>query len=553
MNPSKACIVALLLSLPCLSLAAPTDTVPADHWAYDAVQKLVDADVIRGYPPEFSFRGDRALTRYEFAVAISRLMDWWGRTAAAGGVGAKGAPGAQGPVGPKGPAGDRGAAGPQGEKGAPGAPGQTGPPGPKPTDDEVRAACAKLLDEFKAELADVKAKVGDLSTDLEGLDKRITDLEAAQKRPQVTGWLDYRLGLAGDLWKNAEFDALTAKIGIEGQINDQLRGRIALKMIDDATRVADARLTPLVRDPLGMSDAIWLDEALLQFSTSCLTPADWTVGRQFIRYAQGLAVDNDRLSQQGVRWTLNDIRGSNLSLDAFIGYAYYDEGYFFLIDHDHYTAYRLSYGRPHWAIAGTHLLDGAGDEQAWGADLTATIWGRNLAFEYAQMYRDANRRTLDGVEAWMGSVDLLDTPSLKLTGVVSRADAEYDLTFSSLFPYYETLQYDLAAYPGAIPWERWMRNAPVFRGARAIAAIASGKIGSTPVELRYINLDPTLDRAPRFRPDYAVGNYKHLLALSATRPIVNGLDATFSWGHQFSDVAGLDDLDLLQAAMIASF
>jgi len=553
MNPSKACIAALLLSLPCLSLAAPGDTVAFDHWAYDAVQKLVDAGVIKGYPPDFAFRGERALTRYEFAMAIARLMEQSGRGGATGPPGPKGDPGVQGTVGPKGPAGDRGAAGPPGEKGAPGAPGPTGPPGPKPTDDEVRAACAKLFDEFKAELRDVRTQAEDLGADLEGLDERIADVEAGLNRPQVTGWIDYRIGLVGDLWKNAEFDALTAKIGIEGQINDQLRGRIALKMIDDATRVADARLTPLVRDPLGMSDAIWLDEALFQFSTDCLTPADWTVGRQFVSYAQGLTVDNDRLSQQGVRWTLDNIRGSDLSLDAFIGYAYYDEGTFFLINHDQYTAYRLSYERPRWGIAGTHLLDGAGDEQAWGADLRATIWGRDLAFEYAQMYRNAYRRTLDGVQAWMGSIDLLDTPSLKLTGIISRADANYDLTFSSLFPYYETLQYDLTTYPGAVPWERWMRNAPVFRGARAIAAIASGKIGSTPLELRYINLDPTLDRAPRYWPDYAVGNYNHLLALSATRPVVNGLDATFSWGHQFSDVAGLDDLDLLQAAMVASF
>jgi hypothetical protein len=98
-----------------------------------------------------------------------------------------------------------------------------------------------------------------------------------------------------------------------------------------------------------------------------------------------------------------------------------------------------------------------------------------------------------------------------------------------------------------------MRAAPVFRGARAISAIAAGEIGDTPVELRYINLDPVLDSAPTYWPDYAVGNYKHLLAMSATREIVDGLNATFTWGHQFSDVGGLDDLDLLQAAMVASF
>jgi len=545
-----ALIAVVLLASPLVASAAPTDTVPFDHWAYDAVQKLVDAGVIVGYPGTQGFRGDRMLTRYEFAMAISRLMEWSGRAAPPGPPGPKGDTGAPGAPGPKGPKGDPG---PKGEPGAPGAKGETGPPGAKVSDDEVRATCAKLLDEFKKELADLRGQQDELAGDLADLDKRIGAIEEGTKRPQVTGWVDYRLGLVGDLVDNAEFDALTAKIGLEGQINDELYGRISLKAIDDASRVADARLTPIVRDPLGMSDAIWLDEALLQFKTDWLMPAKWTAGRQFVRYAQGLTVDNDRLSQQGVRWTLDDIRDTNLSLDAFIGYTYYDEGFFFSINHDHYTAYRLSYERPKWGIAGTHLLDGAGDEQAWGADLRATIWGRDLAFEYAQMYRDAYRVRRDGVEAWMGSLDLLDTPDLKLTGLVSQADARYDLTFTSLFPYYETLQYDLAAYPGAIPWERWMRNAPVFRGARAISAVASAKIGSTPVELRYVNLDPVLNAPPAYWPDYAVGNYKHLLALSVTRPIVDGLDATFSWGHEFSDVRGLDDIDLLQASMVASF
>jgi len=539
----------VLASLVAVVHASPADTVPFDHWAYDAVQKLVDCGVIIGYPKTYDFKGDRAMTRYEFAVAIARLIDS-PCLPKGGGAGTVGERGPAGPPGAKGAAGAAGAAGPTGPQGPPGA---AGPAGARVSDDEIRALCAKLLDEFKDELADLNDRIDAVEGDVDDLDTRVAALEEAMKRPQVTGWIDYRIGLVGDLWDNAEFDALTAKIGIEGQITDELSGKITLKAIDDAARVADARLTPIIPDPLGMSDPLWLDEALLQFGTTCVTPADWTVGRQYVRYASGLAVDNDRLSQQGVRWSLDDIRGSHLSLDAFIGYAYYDEGYFFLINHDHYTTYRLAYERSNWALAGTHLLDGAGDEQAWSADLTATLWGRDLAFEYAQMYRDAKRAPVQDAEAWMGSIELIDTPSLRLTGVASRADADYDVTFSSIYPYYEVLQYDLATYPGAVEWERWMRNAPVFRGARAISAIAAGEIGDTPVELRYVNLEPVLGSAPAYWPDYAVGNYRHLLAISATRPIVDGLDATFTWGHQFSDVPGLDDLDLLQASVVAEF
>jgi len=547
---SRAICLPVVFALTVVAYAAPSDTVPFDHWAYDAVEKLVDAGVIVGYPPNFAFHGDRALTRYEFAMAISRLMEWDGLKGADGKPGSDGAPGATGPAGPKGDAGAAGATGPTGDKGEKG---EKGDPADKPTESELRVICAKLLDEFSGELADLKDRTAALEGEVEDLDTRAAALEEAMKRPKVTGWIDYRMGLVGDLWNNAEFDALTARIGIEGQINAELYGKITLKAVDDARRVVEARLAPIILDPLGMSDPLWLDEALVEFDTRWLLPVEWTVGRQYVRYASGLAVNNDRLSQQGVHWAAHDIRGSNLHAELFVGYSYYDEGNFFFIDHDHYTAYRLSYEKPNWSIAGTHLLDGAGDEQAWSADVAARLWGRDVAFEYAQMYRSAYRSRLDGVEAWMGSVELVDSPGLRVTGVVSRADADYGLTFSSLFPYYETLQYDLATYPGAIPWERWTRNAPIFRGARAISAIAAGKVGSAALELRYVNLEPVLDAPPAYWPDYAVGNYRHLLALSASHRVVDGLDATLTWGHQSSDVGGLDDLDLLQAAMVASF
>ena len=69
-----ATVVAFVLVAPCFAQASPTDDVPFDHWAYDAVQTLVDKGIIVGYPDGL-FHGDRAMTRYEFAMAISRLLD----------------------------------------------------------------------------------------------------------------------------------------------------------------------------------------------------------------------------------------------------------------------------------------------------------------------------------------------------------------------------------------------------------------------------------------------------------------------------------------------
>ncbi len=551
MRRALSALVVVLCLYPATAFSDLAGTVPLEHWAYDAVQTLVDAGVIVGYPKTSDFRGDRALTRYEFAMAISRLMDWASdaRPASAGAPGPGGPPGSAGAPGPKGERGDAGAPGPKGDKGDAG---PQGPPG-QVTDDDVRQACQKLLDEFKTELADIGAQAADLDQRLADLDDRVGVLETARRRPTITGWIDYRIGLVGDLWKNAEFDALTAKLGIEGPITDELTGKITLKMIDDAARVAAARVTPPFPDTLGLGDNVWLDEALLSFSTDWLTPTEWTVGRQFIQYGLGLAVSTDRLSQQGVHWRLPDIGNTNTALDVFTGLAWYDWGRSFGINHDHYTAYRLAYERPEWHIAGNYLFDGAGDEQVWSVDLAANIWNRDLTFEYAELERTASRQRLTNCLAWMGSLDLINAGDVKVTGIASRADPCYDVAFSQLYPYYETLQYDLATYPGAIPWERWTRNALIFRGARTLAAIATVDIGETPIELRYAHLDPVYNTPPAWWPNYAVGAYDDLVAISATRNIVDGLDVTFTYARQMSDVAGADDLDLLQAAAEVSF
>jgi len=59
--------------------AAPSERefqdVPLTHWAYPALQKLAAAGVLEGYPPTGNFIGQRPMTRYEFAVAIARLLN----------------------------------------------------------------------------------------------------------------------------------------------------------------------------------------------------------------------------------------------------------------------------------------------------------------------------------------------------------------------------------------------------------------------------------------------------------------------------------------------
>ncbi|HWR42314.1 S-layer homology domain-containing protein [Sporomusa sp.] len=48
--------------------------VPADHWAYQAVGKLAKAGLIDGYNDK-AFKGDRTLSRYEFAIVVAKAID----------------------------------------------------------------------------------------------------------------------------------------------------------------------------------------------------------------------------------------------------------------------------------------------------------------------------------------------------------------------------------------------------------------------------------------------------------------------------------------------
>jgi hypothetical protein len=58
------------------------DDVPAGHWAYGALDYLTSQGVLDGYPAGY-FNGERALSRLEFAQAVSRLMLQVETTAAA--------------------------------------------------------------------------------------------------------------------------------------------------------------------------------------------------------------------------------------------------------------------------------------------------------------------------------------------------------------------------------------------------------------------------------------------------------------------------------------
>jgi len=66
-------VVAVLLCAAPVFAQGPFNDVPTDHWAYDAVNKLQKDGIIIGYP-DGTFGGKRAMSRYEFATAIARML-----------------------------------------------------------------------------------------------------------------------------------------------------------------------------------------------------------------------------------------------------------------------------------------------------------------------------------------------------------------------------------------------------------------------------------------------------------------------------------------------
>lgn len=62
-----------LIAAPVSAQVTPFRDVPADHWAYDAVERLSEVNLVEGYP-DGTFGGDRTFTRYEMAMVFARTL-----------------------------------------------------------------------------------------------------------------------------------------------------------------------------------------------------------------------------------------------------------------------------------------------------------------------------------------------------------------------------------------------------------------------------------------------------------------------------------------------
>jgi hypothetical protein len=385
---------------------APKD-VPITHWAYDAVRELYRLGVLEGYP-DGTFKGRQPMTRYEFALAVKRLLDAIREKPEIRELlrGPAGPQGPAGPAGPQGPAGPPGPPGPQGPAGPAGPQGPAGPPGPpgKVDEDRVRAIVRDLIREFEPELKRLGARVDELEA----------RVKALEERPGVAGVpLNISLSYVQDIDSTRDGARLTSlqwprdrlgyhrvDISTERQIDENWKGYAWLTWVHGTGLPA--------RDTNGLD----VNELYLQGRARLFLLGDTaiTAGRQRVKFGQGFLLDTDFGAVDGVR-----LDARRLGLDwTFVladvpdtGFSGYNNSFNFgsptlfpplVPPNDGLFGLRVSrsfLGGERLKLGFNWLATGAGDYLAYGADLTLRLFAGNILpeirAEWVRSLRDMTR------------------------------------------------------------------------------------------------------------------------------------------------------------------
>jgi len=210
----KVILIAVVMLLAVSAFAqGPFNDVPTDHWAYDAVNKLQKDGIVIGYP-DGTFGGKRAMSRYEFATAIARIMplldpdmgNFATKSDVQSAIAGIKAPGAL----------------------------DLSKYATKADVDTIK----KLVDEFRDELAALGVDVDALKRDVAALCARVDALEAEQKRVRLTGDVNV-FGIATSTNEGVPYDldnrkttgengtALLRNVGVVKDFDLNIVGRIS--------------------------------------------------------------------------------------------------------------------------------------------------------------------------------------------------------------------------------------------------------------------------------------------------------------------------------------
>jgi hypothetical protein len=459
--------------------------VPLDHWAYNAINKLSQAGIIEGYP-NGTYSGGRAMTRYEFAVAIARILQ-----------------NIQAVPGPKGDTGATGATGPAGAQGAKGEPGTLANlPADLVHRKDLQDAIAALTNEFKTELNALGVRVGDLENRVTALENRVVKpprLTFSAGLLQRTGTANYinndalgRLGTGVAYISNGPIGTLAPGFSNDGSLGSQkfsytdFELRLTDRITDNLSLNAALRsLSGTQEDPwtgesgiLGLEggNSLYVREANVvanlgnRLGTKGLTAV---LGRQRTKIAQGLLYDNDLAptDQLHAMFNLgafevgafigssnnNTVGGLGLlnpyvasGANAFIGSpdalylpggalngsAVGFPGIFGIPRTDDNEAavhaavnlFRIS-GQP-VRLGGTYLFDGIGDQEGYGADLSIPLFNRVVGVEYVKQRQYASGADSDG-HAFNITVPVLRLKKVDLDLAYGKANDDFEYFLSS--------------------------------------------------------------------------------------------------------------------------
>jgi len=356
-------------------------------------------------------------------------------------------------------------------------------------------------------LSTLRQRTLDLTDEIANLNRRL-DL----RRPicDPTGLIEYKIGYAGDsITGDNLFDVLQVWFGLDC-VYGKNRARLILRFKD--TPVPLTVLGPEVgEDPPFWNapgafengygnDAWWLSEAFFEHTMS--EGRWWRLGRQFEQYGLGILNNNERRAQQGIRLHYERWPAKPLAWDLFVGGSEYDwvlrrldDPRLFVDFGDHYAFLRLAYNRPRFILGVNWLPDGVGGEYAASADL-AWQWRKDhwLRYEYAKQWRHVNRPRWHGKnppDAHMALVDVMKSKRFWLQGCWSSVDAEYDVQYTILHPFWEP--FESVMIRDMLGWERWLYNPPALTNLTFLGFNVWGQIGSFPVRGTYYQVDKRSD------------------------------------------------------------
>lgn len=459
--------------------------VPTTHWAYPALNKLAAAGILEGYPPTGNYIGQRAMTRYEFAVAIARILD-------------RIQPGAE----PFDPTAINNAITALNTR-------IDGLRQPDITKAEVNDLIAALRREFADELARLGARVSVLETRVDALENRVAAPPRLTIAPSVlhrTGYTNYidngsttgrqflnptngnpngfigdggstfeptaRRDSFGDDKANKKFSYTDFELRLTDRVSDRLSVNAALRSLGSNQE-----------DPwAGESDGgVYIREANAVATTK--GGSVLTLGRQRTKIAQGLLYDNDLSPTDQVR---GDFKLGPVSITGFYGsqnnvgigfsgqndpYGSQGSAYFlgsgtdfddatgvfvgtpinqdlavFPDDNEHLVRaglnlFRIS-GRP-VSVGYSRLFDGFRNQEGESLDITLPLFNRTIGFELVRQTKYANSVDTEGFLgeddeplAGVVSVNLLRSSILDLNVAYGEAEDNFEFfTTSATNPY----------------------------------------------------------------------------------------------------------------------